>query len=137
MPQKAVKHYLNHRCLLFGAKSISLHRQIVARTCWLLVAAGLIGVCRAKTKNFYWKVVKSCFLADLDRMSIFAVIFKKTIPSTYGFCFALSNRQQTQKLFLQQSSVYLTPLSRLCDPKIPCSLTHASDANSTLLEVFE
>ena len=132
-----MKHYLNHWCLVLHTKSLSLYPLIVSRDCRPLMAAELIGVDRVMTENVYWTVINSCFSASLAGMSKFAVNSKRTISSTYGFCFALSNRPQTQKLFSQQSSVYLTPLSLLGHPEIPCSLTPVSDANPTLLEVFE
>ena len=100
------------------------------------MAVELIGVDRAGTKHFYWKVINSCFLVSLAGMLKFAVDLKRTISSTNGFCFALSNRLQTQKLFSQQLAVYLTPLSRQVHPEIPCFLTPISDANPTLLEVL-
>ena len=101
------------------------------------MAAELMGVDRVVTKHFYWKVINSCFSASFAGMPKFAVNSKRTISSTYGFCFVLSNLLQTQKLFSQQSAVYLTPLSLRGHPGIPCSLTPVSDANSTLLEVLE
>lgn len=132
-----MKHYLNHWCLFLHTKSQSLYPLIVSRDCWLLMAAELIGVDRFVTKNFYWKVINSCFSASLAGMSKFAVNLKRTISSTYGLCFVLSNRLQTQKFFSQQSVVYLTQLSLRGHPAIPCSLTPVFDANPTLLEVFE